>query len=163
MSLNTHPQPQREDHRRKDKIWSQWVLDLPTLRHDVRELVRGRDVVNEVNVDLAMLRAPVVDGVCCHIDNTHVVTCHNRQSWLKRGEHEVPVEAVEASNTPVVDGVCCHIDNTHVVTCHNWQPWLKRGEHELPVEAIEASNTFFLSRICWRAAYHCISRKESFG
>jgi hypothetical protein len=31
-------------------------------------------LADEVNVDLDVLRAPMVNGVCCHVDSTDVVT-----------------------------------------------------------------------------------------
>jgi hypothetical protein len=51
--------------------------------------MRGRDVEDpnlpeshllayEVNVDLDVLRAPVLNRVCCHVDSTHIVTIDSR-------------------------------------------------------------------------------------
>jgi hypothetical protein len=64
-------------------------LNWKSLGHDVRELVRGRDMKNpklsqchlltdEVNVDLDMLRAPMVNWIFRHVDGTHIVTEDNR-------------------------------------------------------------------------------------
>jgi hypothetical protein len=63
-------------------------LNRKTLRHDVRKLMGGRNMKNsnlpqghlladEVDVDLDMLHAPMMDQVGCHIDSTDVVTVDN--------------------------------------------------------------------------------------
>jgi hypothetical protein len=63
-------------------------LNRKTPRHDVRKLMGGRNMKNsnlpqgnllsdEVDVNLDMLRAPMMDRVGCHIDSTDVVTVDN--------------------------------------------------------------------------------------
>jgi hypothetical protein len=59
-------------------------LNQKTLRHDVRKLMRGGNMkypnlsqghllTYEVEVDLNVLHALMVDRVCCHIDSAHIV------------------------------------------------------------------------------------------
>jgi hypothetical protein len=58
--------------------------------HDVRELMRRWDMkhvhlsksnllTDEVNVDLDVLGVAVMNGIGCHVDNTHVVAVDDRR------------------------------------------------------------------------------------
>jgi hypothetical protein len=41
-------------------------------------LSQSHVLADEVNINLNMLRASMVDRICCHIDSAHVVTVNNR-------------------------------------------------------------------------------------
>jgi hypothetical protein len=74
-------------------------------------------LADEVNVDLDMLRAPMVNWIRCHVDGTHVVTEDNRGrgegTWSRLQQLADPTALGDsASKSPILrlsarPGHCC--------------------------------------------------------
>ena len=89
------------DAKTGPKLSEQW--SWKALRHDVRELVRGRHMedpdltqghllTDEVDANLDVLCAP--DWLSCILHSHY----HSRQQWPKQAGHEAPGEVGAASN-----------------------------------------------------------------
>jgi len=74
------------DAKTGPKLSEQW--SWKALRHDVRELMRGRHMedpdltqghllTDEVDVNLDVLRAPMMYRIGCHVYCTHIITVDN--------------------------------------------------------------------------------------